>query len=338
MQIHADPIPVEVTRGTLVESRHRVHAALVNGDGDIVAAWGDIEQHIYPRSSIKPLQALPLVESGAADAFDLSVAELALACSSHQSEPMHTGTVSKWLARIGCSADDLECAGHLPRHDGAMLDLVRSRAPVTTIYNNCSGKHTGFLTTARHLGEPTKGYSSAAHPVQQRLAALLSELGGADLTDTERGIDGCGIPVIGMSLQALARAMGRMAAPETMDDKLGQAAKRIVEAMTTHPEMVRGTNGFDTLMMAAGKGRYATKTGAEGVHIAIVPRRRLGIAVKAEDGNTRASSVALGALLDDLGLVPDNARGKLRRVMAPTVTNAAGKPVGEIRVGPGWLD
>lgn len=338
MTHHRSPLSVEVTRGDLIESRHAVRAAIVDSAGHIVEAWGDIAAHVYPRSSIKPLQAIPLLASGAADAFGLSEREVALACASHMGEEIHTATVTDWLGRIGCSAGDLECGAHLPRHEDAMADVIRSGAPLTAIFNNCSGKHTGFLTTARHLGEPTAGYIGADHPVQQRLAVLLTELGGDDLSATERGIDGCGIPVLGMRLDALARAMARMAAPETLDAAQAMAAQRIVAAMTAHPEMVRGTGGFDTVMMAAGKGRFATKTGAEGVHIAIVPERQIGIALKIEDGNNRASGVALAALLDRLGLIDDAARKALTAEMRPTIVNAAGRMAGEIRMAADWPD
>jgi L-asparaginase II len=338
MSKHQTPLTVEVTRGNMVESRHAVHAAIIDADGTVLQAWGDTARHVYPRSAIKPLQALPLLESGAAEAFQLSNKEVALACASHLSEAMHTETVTSWLARIGCDADDLECGGHLPRHEGTMKDLLGAGAPITAIHNNCSGKHAGFLSTAKHLGEPTAGYIGADHPVQQRLSAILTELGGFDLSNTERGFDGCGIPVLGMPLDALARAMARMAAPDTLSQPRRAAAERIFISMTTHPEMVRGTDGFDTQLMRAGRGRFATKTGAEGVHIAIIPELRAGIALKVEDGNNRASGIALAALLDHLNLLDDTARAELRDVTTTPLSNVAGTSVGEIRMAEGWAD
>lgn len=335
---HNEPLRVEVTRGDMVESRHAVHAAIVDADGNMIESWGNTARHTYPRSAIKPLQAIPLVESGAADACGLSPRRLALACASHLGETIHTETVTAWLADIGCRADDLECAGHLPNDETAMRDLIRSGTELTGIHNNCSGKHTGFLTTCKHLGEETAGYIGADHPVQQRLAALLSELGGCDLDATERGIDGCGIPVLGMPLDALARAMARMAAPETLEGARRTAAERIFSAMTTHPEMVRGTGGFDTLGMRAGKGRFATKTGAEGVHIAIIPEKRLGVAVKVDDGNNRATPVVMTALFDHLGLLDDSARAEMADFITTPVKNAAGKHAGDVRMAAGWRD
>lgn len=338
MTHHPSPISVEVTRGDMVESRHAVAAAIVDADGGVVDAWGDIARLVYPRSSIKPLQAIPLLASGAADAYGLGAREVAIACASHMGEPMHVETVTHWLKHIDCTIDDLECGAHVPRHEGALADMLRHGDDCTNAHNNCSGKHTGFLTTARHLGEPTAGYIGAEHPVQQRLAAMLAELGGEDLSTSARGIDGCGIPVLGMSLAALARAMARMAAPDTLAAPEADAVRRIFQAMTTHPEMVRGSGGFDTLFMTAGKGRFATKTGAEGVHIAIIPERRVGIALKVEDGAGRASDVAVAALIDRLGLIDDAARAELKGVMTPIIVNVAGNTVGEIRMAPGWRD
>jgi L-asparaginase II len=336
MTHHPVPIMVDVTRGDMVESRHAVAAAIVNAAGEIVESWGDVGRHTYPRSAIKPLQAIPLVASGAADAFSIQPRELALACASHMGQPMHTDTVAAWLGRIGCDVGDLECGAHMPRHEGAHDDLVRHGETCTALHNNCSGKHTGFLTTAKHLGEATAGYIGAAHPVQQRLAALLGDLGGENISGSERGIDGCGIPVLGMSITALARAMARMAAPETLDEASGKAAQRIFAAMTTHPEMVRGDGGFDTRFMAAGRGRFATKTGAEGVHIAIVPELKLGVALKVEDGAGRASDVAVAALLDHLGVIDDRTRAEIAPIAEPVIVNAAGRAAGVVRMAPGW--
>ena len=329
---------IDVTRGDMVESRHACRAVIAKASGEIVDSWGDADSDIYPRSAIKPLQALPLLETGAAAAHGLSDQEVALACSSHMSQAFHRDTVRAWLGRMGLAADDLECGGHLPRDDEAAEDAIRNGDLIDQVFNNCSGKHSGFLTTAVHMGEPTRGYSDADHPVQRRLAATLAHLGGVTLANTARGIDGCGIPVIGMPLSALARAVARLADPESLDRPQADAARRIFSAMTTHPAYVRGTHGFDTLIMQAGRGAFATKTGAEGVHIAIIPSRGLGVAVKVEDGAGRASGVALCALLDYLDLFDARAKSAAGDLMDAPITNAAGKPVGCIRPAPDWRD
>ncbi|MBT5296924.1 MAG: asparaginase [Rhodospirillaceae bacterium] len=331
-------IIIEVTRGDMVESRHRCHAAIVDSTGKVLDSWGDVDQYIYPRSSIKPLQALPLIETGAADALGVSDPEIALACASHMSEPHHVDTVRAWLDRIGLGPGNLECGGHLPRHEDAAADVIRAGIAPDAAFNNCSGKHSGFLTTAVHLGEATQGYIDDDHPVQARLAAILSDLGGVDLSGSARGHDGCGIPVIGMPLVAMARALARMADPEGLGGPRARAAETIFRCMTTHPEYVRGTGGFDTAAMRAGSGRFATKTGAEGIHAAIVPELNIGIALKIEDGGGRASDVAVGALLGRLGVIDDVGRAALRDFLEVPISNATGRNVGSIRIADGWAE
>lgn len=330
------PFTVEVTRGGMVESRHYGTAIIVDAKGKVLHSWGDADQLIYPRSAIKPLQSLALLESGAADHYQLSDAEVALASSSHSSEPLHINAVSAWLKRIGLGAADLECAGHLPSNEKAAHDMIRSGEEITTIHNNCSGKHTGFLSTCLHLGEQTKGYIQADHPVQERLLRILSEMGDCDLSGTPRGIDGCGIPVIGMPLAGMALAMARMAAPEGLETKRAAAAKRIVPSMAAHPAHVAGTGRFDTVAMTAARGRFTTKTGAEAVHAGIIPELGVGIALKVEDGNKRGSDVAIANILDLLGVLDDTACEGLKDFLDMPVTNAAGSLVGHVSMQDGW--
>jgi L-asparaginase II len=233
---------------------------------------------------------------------------------------------------MGLSNDDLECGAHEPRDEDAARDVIRRGKTIDRVFNNCSGKHSGFLTTALHLGEPTAGYTDAARPVQRRPADVLSALGGADLTTTARGIDGCGIPVLGMPLSALARFAG----PRSLLEQRSRAAERIYASMILHPACVRGTRGFDAVVMRAGRGRFAAKTGTEGVHIGIVPERQIGIAVKVEDGARRASGVALCALLDHLALLSmSQVREGLAPFMDVSLTNLIGDPVSRVRPAPG---
>src|SRR5262245_4016167 len=177
-QAGANPLVVEITRGGMVESRHRAAVAVVDADGKVVRAWGDVERPVYGRSAIKPLQALPLIESGAAEKYNVSVAEIALACASHNGEPRHVELVPAWLSRIGCNVGDLECGGHMPYHDPSVEALIRSGSKPSAAFNNCSGKHTGFLCTSRHLGESTRGYINLEHPVQQRILGTLEQMCG----------------------------------------------------------------------------------------------------------------------------------------------------------------
>ncbi len=322
---------IEVTRGDMVESRHRAAIAVVDAGGAVVRAWGDIEQQVYGRSAIKPLQALPLIESGAAERFAAGTAELALACASHNGEPRHVTLVTAWLARIGCSADDLECGSQLPSHEPSVEALVKTGARPTAVHNNCSGKHTGFLATARHLGEPTRGYIRHEHPVQQRILGLLEQMAGLRLGDAPRGIDGCGIPVIGMPLGNMAMAMARMADTGSLPPARAGAAARLLAAMTGEPFLVAGTGRFCTRVMSITGRKIALKTGAEGVYTAALPTLGLGVALKVADGAGRAAEVAMGQVLRELNLLTEDELRALADTLTPPVPNRVGRETGRIR-------
>jgi L-asparaginase II len=318
----ANPILVEITRGALVESIHRGSIAIADAEGAIRFALGDVQTPVYPRSALKPIQALVLVESGAAEAFGLSDEEVALACASHSGEPMHTERVAAWLARIGCGESDLACGPQAPRYEPASEDMVRRGDKPTRIHNNCSGKHTGFLTVARHWNVATAGYEHIDHPVQQAVATSLRELSGVG--ELPWGIDGCAAPNFALPLGGFARALAKLAGGRTA------GANRIVRCMTAHPELVGGTGRACTVLMRAADGRAAVKIGAEGVYAAMVPERGLGIALKIDDGAVRAAETAIAAILNKLGLVGDGARAFLH---AP-VLNTRSAIVGERRQAP----
>jgi L-asparaginase II len=322
------PILVEVTRGRLIESRHRGSAVVANAEGTILAAWGDADLPVYPRSSIKPLQALALIETGAAKRFAVSSEEIALACASHDGDTEHISRVAAWLGRMGLSEADLECGAHAPTAPAAADALVREGRAPSPIHNNCSGKHAGMLASALHLGEPTKAYLAPDHPVQRRLKRLLAEMSGTNLADAPTGVDGCGIPVYAMPLKGLARAMAGLARPDTLAPPRAEAARGVIAAMTRHPRLVSGQGRFDTEAMAAGGGQFVVKGGAEGMHAAAIPGLGLGIALKIEDGAGRASAVAMTALL-----------GRFTGVSLPAwrevpVRNVAGREVGVLRANP----
>ncbi len=330
-EAQTNPVLVEATRGDMIESRHRAAAAVVDTEGRVVVQAGEIERLVYARSAIKPLQALALVESGAADAFDLGPAELALACASHNGEPRHTETVGAWLARIGCTPDDLECGAHLPYHQGATEALLRSGGAPSTLHNNCSGKHTGFLSVARHLGHPTAGYIRYDHPVQQQILGILETLTGLDLSEAPRGIDGCGIPVLGIPLGNLALAMARFAAPDDQPEARQAACLRLQQALAAEPFMIAGSGRFCTRVIEATKGRALVKTGAEGVYCGALPELGLGFALKVDDGAGRAAEVVCGRVLRRLGVIGEAETAALAAVLQPTLFNRAGRAVGELR-------
>ncbi len=330
-----NPVFVEVTRGDMVESRHRGAAAVVDAGGSVVRSWGDVERPVFSRSAIKPLQALPLIETGAAERFGVSDKEIALACGSHGGAPEHVRPVAAWLERIGLAPGDLECGTHPRMDDAAAGALLRAGEEPSPLHNNCSGKHAGFLTTAVHLGEATAGYVRPDHPVQRRIEGTLADLGGVGLEGAARGTDGCGIPVIAMPLTAIARAMARLADPRDLAPARAAAARRIVAAMTEHPNLVAGRERFDTVAIAAGGGAFVVKIGAEGVHVAAVPRLGLGVALKIDDGARRAAETVMAALLRHLGALGGKAQGALETYLDRPVRSRPDVRVGSIGVAKG---
>ncbi|MEJ0025179.1 MAG: asparaginase [Rhizomicrobium sp.] len=321
----ANPILVELTRGGLVESVHRGALAVVDAEGAVVAALGDIAAPVYSRSSLKPMQAMVLVESGAAEAFGLSDEEIALACASHSGEPMHTTRVAAWLARIGLSEKDLACGAHPSRYEPVAEAMIRRGEKPTRLHNNCSGKHAGFLTVARHWDVATEGYERIDHPVQQAVAAVLKDLSGA--AELPYGIDGCAAPNFATSLTEFARAAAHMASGKGLTKPRADAARRILGAMVAHPELMSGTGRVCATLIQASSGKAAVKTGAEGFFGGWIPGRGLGIAIKIDDGASRAAETVIAAVLEKLGLLGDGAREVLR---AP-VLNTRGTIVGERR-------
>lgn len=330
----AEPVPmVDVWRGGMVESRHRGHAAICDASGQLVAAWGDPQAVILPRSSCKMVQALPLVESGAADAAALGSEELALACASHEGAPLHVTRVARWLDRLGLSEADLRC-GPQPSRDRAERTrmLCAGEAPCQ-LYNNCSGKHAGFLTLARHLGGGPD-YTDPGHPVQEAVRAAFEDVTGVESPTAV--IDGCSAPNFATTLCGLARAMAVFAvARDDAADARTRAAARLTQAMRAHPELVAGEGRACTELMRATGGRAVAKTGAEGVFTAILPEQGLGVALKIEDGATRAAEAAIAGLLVRLGVLDGTDPAARRRLHGP-ISNRRGIRTGEIRLAAGF--
>ena len=325
-----NPVLVELTRGKLVESVHRGAVAVVRADGALCFAVGDVSSQIYPRSSLKPLQAMVLVESGAADAFGLTDEHVALACASHSGEPMHVDRIADWLERVGLTEQDLACGSQPTRYEPRLVEMIRSGETPKRLHNNCSGKHAGFLTVARHWDIATAGYEIVDHPVQKAVADVLERLTG--LSDLPWGIDGCTAPNFALPLSSFAHALAKMAAPEALDPPCAKAARRIVGSMMAHPELVAGTGRPCTILMRAAGGRAAVKAGAEGYYAAMVPGLGLGIAVKMDDGAGRAGETVMAAILERLALLGDDPAAKA--LSGAPLTNTRGAIVGERRVTP----
>lgn len=304
---------VEIWRGDFLESLHRGHAVVCSASGGVIEAWGDPESIILPRSSCKMVQALPLIESGAADAFGLTAEQLALSCASHNGAAIHTDRVQYWLKDLGLSDADFRCGPQTPNDPEARDALTRGHESPCQYHNNCSGKHAGFLTLNKHMGGDSD-YIDPNHPIQLAVRDAFETL--TNMTSPGYGIDGCSAPNFATTVHGLARAMAFFANADDSTTR-GCAAKRLVHAMTTHPDLVAGEGRACTELMRAMDGRVVVKTGAEGVFIAILPEQKLGVAVKIEDGTTRASECAMASILVRLGALNPEHPAALKRRNAP---------------------
>jgi L-asparaginase II len=324
---------IEIWRGDLLESAHSGHAVICNAAGEIMSAWGDPAAVIYPRSSCKMLQALPLIESGAAAAVGLTPAQLALSCASHQGAAIHTDPVTVWLDTLGISQDALRCGPQEPSDLSARNGLVKADRSPCQIHNNCSGKHAGFLTFTQYSGWGPE-YHEPTHPLQTAIKQAFEEV--TQETSPMFAIDGCSAPNHATTVHGLARAMASFASAHNRSDVRSKAASALVDAMRTHPELVAGETRACTELMRAMDGKVAIKTGAEGVFVAIIPEQQLGIALKAKDGATRAAEGTIAALLIKLGVLDANHPAARKRINAE-IRNWNGMLTGYIRPADGLM-
>lgn len=322
------PVPLaEVWRGPFLESVHSGHAVICDETGQIVQAWGDPNAVVLPRSSSKMLQALPLLESGAARAYGLGAEQLALACASHNGAAIHTSRVQAWLQHIGCTDDDFRCGAQDPTDLPARDALIRAGEKPCQMHNNCSGKHSGFLTLNKHLGGNPE-YVAPDHPVQLACKAAFEEVTAQ--ASPGYGIDGCSAPNFATTLHGMARAMAFFAAARPGQGARADAAAQLRDAMATYPELVAGEGRACTELMRAMGGRVALKTGAEAFFIAIIPQLKMGVALKVVDGGTRGAECAIAAILVKLGVLEANHPATLKRMNAP-IRNWNGLETGMIR-------
>jgi L-asparaginase II len=326
-----DPVLVEVWRGRLIESRHRGAVAVVDSDGASVLTLGDVAMPVFPRSAIKALQALPLVESGAADRFGFGDEELALACSSHSGEAAHIEVVSRMLAKIGLDASVLACGAHWPISQPATLALAKTGVP-TALHNNCSGKHAGFLCLACAMGVDHSGYWRPEHQVQQKIRRVLEDLTGATLGMECCGIDGCSVPTWAMPLHNLAHAFAQFGSGRGLAGDRAEAAARLRAACAKNPWHVAGTGRFCTEIMKLLGARVFVKTGAEGVFCGALPDQGLGVAIKCDDGAGRAAEAIMAAVIAHFLPLEADQSAELARFVRPSLRNWNGIEVGALRV------
>ena len=321
---------LEVWRGGYLESIHSGHIVICDATGQVVEAFGDPDLEVFPRSSCKMLQALPLIESGAAEAHGLRSSHLALACASHNGAAIHVGPVRSWLEDIGMSETALRCGAQEPKDREEREALITSGEAPCQMHNNCSGKHTGFLTLGKHLGAGPE-YVDVDHPVQKAVRSAFEDMTGQEALGY--GIDGCSAPNFRTTLTGLARAAARMAAPQGLGAAREAAAQSLTTAMMEHPELVAGEGRACTELMRAAQGKAALKTGAEGVFVGILPGRGLGIALKASDGGTRAAEAAIAAMLARYGVLSQD-DPVFRRYSSGPILNWRGLNTGEFRTPP----
>jgi len=333
----SDQLFVEVMRNDIVESRHFGSAVVCDDRGNVLHGWGDIEKLIFPRSALKPLLAIDLVHSGASEHFGLSDAEITMACASHQGESMHQQLVTTWLARLGLSEDQLACGAVLPDDVDSAHRLLATGQQGCRVHHNCSGKHAGFLTTALHLNLPLENFHLVDHPLQQLSLNGLSRLAGINILDFPIGVDGCGFPAPTMPLIKLALMVARFANPADLADDHAQAIFRIQQAIIREPLYAAGHGTVVSELNQVTNGRVLAKTGAEGVLTAALPEQGLGIALKIADGNARARSTALLAILHHLGELSVIERKQLQAHAIPQIENSRGLVVGEMRAAHSWL-
>lgn len=327
----ANPVLVEVIRGPLVESRHRGAVAVSDAEGNTALAIGDVALPIFPRSAVKALQALPLIEQGAAERFGLAEEELALACASHSGEAAHVAGVERMLAKAGLDPSALHCGAHWPIAQPAAAAVARSGVP-SPLHNNCSGKHAGFLCVARAMGVDHAEYWRAEHPVQRLVRAVLEDFTGAALGERRCAIDGCSVPTWAVPLHNLAHAFAKFGAGCGISAARARAAARLRRACVRQPWYVAGTGRFCTEIMQLFAERVLVKTGAEGVYCAALPQEGLGIAVKCDDGAGRAAQAITAALIARFLPLAASERAALERFVQPSLRNWNGFEIGQIRI------
>lgn len=321
---------ITVYRGGMAESEHFVHIAAIQRDGTLLASCGNAQRWIFARSSAKPLQAIPLVESGALETYGFTDAELALVAASHNGEERHVALAAGMLAKLGLDASALKCGAHDPYHKPTADAMKAAGIAPTALHNNCSGKHSGMLALAKAIGAPIESYLSPDHPVQRRMLAAVSAMSGIPADRIRLGTDGCGVPVFGLPLPSLALAFARLGTPDELPDGRADVCRRIVRAIRSYPECLAGDDRYDTQLIRATGGKLIGKLGADGVFAVTMPGTGCGLAVKIGDGGVRALYPAVTEALAQLGWLTAAEAGKLAAFHRPVLRNWQGTTVGEI--------
>ena len=319
---------VEALRGDVVESIHRVHVAVAHPEQGLIASAGNPAHHSFVRSSIKMFQALPFVEGGGVERFQLTGEELALCTASHGGEPFHVAAARSILAKAKVTESALACGAHLPLHEPTANAMLCAGEAPGRIHNNCSGKHSGMLAHCVQQQWVTNGYHKATHPMQQRVLTTLTKWMRINTEDVSLAVDGCGLPTFAIALDAVAEGCARFAAAVADGDP---APSAIFNAMVAHPEYVAGTDRLDTDLMRAASTPLFAKVGAEGFYCAAIPSMKLGVALKVEDGNKRAAEPAILAVLKHIDAIGASELDRLSKYAEPELLNTRREVVGHVR-------
>lgn len=331
-----NPILIEAIKGNAVDNFYRGSYSVVDAHGHVIMAVGDIESPVFPGSGIKPIQALTLCETGAAKAYGLGHANVALACSNHNGDPIHTEIIRNWLHKIDCAHEDLVCGESNRGSKQGKENIATSGGTLNSLNDPCSGKHAGFLTVARHLRHPTLGYHRMDHPVQQRIIGILEQMTGLDLYDAPKALDSSGIPTIGIPLGNISLAMARMANPHDQPEERQAACKRVITAMTMEPYLLAGKGRFTTRVIEALGQSCIIQRGSQGVYCSSLVKRGIGIAIKIDDGSLRAAEAVMMRLLYKLNVLTERALGLLLNLLEPPIFSRNGEVIGTVK--PAYAD
>ena len=329
-----NPIAVSLTRGGIVECSHRASVAIVDGTGAVVRHHGNVESPIFPRSAVKILQAMPMVESGAVEDFKLTPEEIAITCASHNGEKQHAHTSACILSKIGLGEPDLECGCHRPTYMKRHEQMVRDNEPLTQLHNNCSGKHAGMLALAKQKGWDTKGYVEQTHPVQQSIMGTMEMMFGCDMSHAPVDVDGCSAPAWAVPLKNMAYAFAQVADPSRLPTEKEHAVRTLRDTVMANPYYIAGTKRFDTTVMEALGNKAFIKVGAMAVHGIALPEYGLGVAIKVDSGLTQASETIAINIMQQIGVldgIGDEAMAKLQPYLEPVLKNCRDIPFGTVR-------
>ncbi len=326
-----NPLRVELLRDALVESQHDVVAIVLDERGSLKSMWGNGEYMIFPRSTIKPLQAIPFVESGAVEGLGLDDRMIALACASHRGETFHFEVLKEWSTKVDLPENCLICGGHLPFDEEAQKEFIQKKTPLTPYCHNCAGKHLGILSTCKHLGHPLKGYEQTDHPCQVAIKKTLSAVTQFDHEKAIRGVDGCGIPTYALPLKNIALGLNVFVSSK-VSGKRKETCERILQAWKAHPQLISGSKSFTSRAMEVSQGKVLLKNGAEGTLCGVLPELKMTFAVKASDGAARAAEAATLFLLHKLEAITKAESEALRPLALPLLKNSRDETIGQVRV------